>query len=471
MFLVDNTGKIIETGAKFYVDKDGKYAELLPCTFYVDKDGKIAELLGEKEGLDYIIRGIRHYDSNQSSASISLSEVDDDLNIVRTVNLYNTKPDGWSRNTPTSKDQRYSAYAKFTYTTSASSITVSVFKWDGSSYKTVYTADLTNEVKSKLRAPSNYIYHNMLTCRLSPEGDKLFMPIVTTHKYNGNNYYFYYNIFIFDVTDSGLTYKTKFGEYSFSSPGKTGYHSGFSMQFTDDMSYIYLRMEPYYNNDSGNSSYSYRDILFYLQSDGTYGEIYSMRDMTRAREEGLLTPDGKFFISYYISSSSEEYMYSKAQVNCLKDGVIVGTYYGKSPGYYSNADAIWVSVLAGSYYFSESQILIQRRAVSGSNGSYRLHMYLLSDTAVTYLGGFLYTIYTSTSTDIDEYFQVKDISMNMEYALTTRGHAHTLYIDSIETDETGLITAIPRTKSTNLSGSYDYDYSSYGDMQGYFIGL
>lgn len=47
MFLVDNTGKIIEVAnTEFYVDANGKYAELLPAAFYVDENGKYAELVG-----------------------------------------------------------------------------------------------------------------------------------------------------------------------------------------------------------------------------------------------------------------------------------------------------------------------------------------------------------------------------------------------------------------------------------------
>lgn len=69
MYLVDNTGKIIEVeNTEYFVDADGKYVELLPTTFFVDEDGKYAELVGGGNPL-YML--IAPYDGDEIGSNVA----------------------------------------------------------------------------------------------------------------------------------------------------------------------------------------------------------------------------------------------------------------------------------------------------------------------------------------------------------------------------------------------------------------
>lgn len=120
MFLVDNTGKIIEVAnTEFYVDANGKYAELLPASFYVDENGKYAELVGgspfaarrlvvvtESQGVFYSDDGVE-WNNKTGGAFISATTTGERiyatrLNVVNPIQ-YSLDGETWTATTQTNE--------------------------------------------------------------------------------------------------------------------------------------------------------------------------------------------------------------------------------------------------------------------------------------------------------------------------------------------------------------------------------
>lgn len=456
---------------------------------WIGDENGIARLFYDcKNGLNYIFnKGIWHYDTKYAYLySPVLEELNDSLATVNTYNVKENPPENWGSSVIKSKDLQYAASVSFTINTTTTSVITRVFKWNGSGYTKLYDTDIGSVIKSKLRAASSYVSHSCSSgnCVLSPDGAMLFIPVYTLYKYNGNTYYTYINIFVFDVTDTGLTYRATLAEYTYNSPGKSLY-TKISIQFSDDSSYVYVWREGYYYPDSGATVYMRHEELFYLQPDGTYSSIYRVinTDDRYAQYCGGLFPNGKYLMVHYNSNYSSNSSYSNShQIRFygLKDGEIISDFTistGSStkliPSYMDTINSRdnynTTPSINGFYYNEEAQILIQQESSYWSSGSYTYYTYSynsysLSDIGGTSLGKFQSSAPMTTQTDLDTYFYLLDMSDDMKHSLSYRGvnSSKGTYLDDVSMDANNVITAVTRKRLIHATTQYyESSLSSY----------